>query len=82
MKNALIPVVTVVGLEFGMILEGAVITETVFAWPGLGELMVNAVSNRDYPLIQGVVLFTAVIFVMINFVTDMICQYLDPRIRL
>jgi ABC-type dipeptide/oligopeptide/nickel transport system permease component len=81
-KNALIPVITVVGLEFGMILEGAVMTETVFAWPGLGDLMVGAVSNRDYPLIQGVVLFTAGIFVMINFVVDLVCLYLDPRIRL
>ncbi len=81
-KNALIPVVTVVGLEFGMILEGAVMAETVFAWPGLGDLMVSAVSNRDYPLIQGLVLFTAGLFVMINFVVDIVCLYLDPRIRL
>jgi peptide/nickel transport system permease protein len=81
-KNALIPVVTVVGLEFGMILEGAVMTETVFAWPGLGDLMVSAVSNRDYPLIQGLVLFTAGIFVAINFAVDVLCLYLDPRIRL
>lgn len=82
LKNAMIPVVTVVGLEFGMILEGAVITETVFAWPGLGELMVNAVSNRDYPLIQGMVLFCAVIFITINLVTDILYRLLDPRIRL
>jgi peptide/nickel transport system permease protein len=82
LKNALIPVVTVVGLEFGMILEGAVITETVFAWPGLGELMVSAVSNRDYPLIQGLVLFTAAIFVGINLLVDIVCMILDPRIRL
>lgn len=81
LKNALIPVVTVVGLEFGMILEGAVITETVFAWPGLGELMVTAVSNRDYPLIQGLVLFTAGVFVAINLLVDLVCLYLDPRIR-
>lgn len=81
LKNAMIPVVTVVGLELGMILEGAVITETIFAWPGLGELMVNAVSNRDYPLIQGLVLFTAMIFVLINFFVDIVYQYLDPRIR-
>lgn len=81
LKNAMIPVVTVVGLELGMVLEGAVITETVFAWPGLGELMVSAVSNRDYPLIQGLVLFTAMIFVLINFFVDILCQYLDPRIR-
>ena len=82
LKNALVPVVTVVGLEFGMILEGAVITETVFAWPGLGELMVSAVSNRDYPLIQGLVVFTAFVFVTINLLVDGICAYLDPRIRL
>ncbi len=81
LKNAMIPVVTVVGLELGMILEGAVITETIFAWPGLGELMVNAVSNRDYPLIQGLVFFTAMIFVLINFFVDIVYQYLDPRIR-
>lgn len=82
LKNALIPVVTVVGIEFGMILEGAVITETVFAWPGLGSLMVEAVSNRDYPLIQGIVLLTAIVFVGINFMVDIIYHYLDPRIRL
>ena len=81
LKNAMIPVVTVVGLELGMILEGAVITETIFAWPGLGELMVNAISNRDYPLIQGLVLFTAMIFVAINFIVDIVYPYLDPRIR-
>ena len=82
LKNALIPVVTVLGIEFGMILEGAVITETVFSWPGLGELMVSAVSNRDYPLIQGLVLFAAITFILINFSVDIIYRYLDPRIRL
>jgi peptide/nickel transport system permease protein len=82
LKNALVPVVTIVGLEFGMVLEGAVITETVFAWPGLGELMVTAISNRDYPLIQGLVLFTAMVFVSINLIVDIICKYLDPRISL
>ena len=82
LKNALIPVVTVVGLELGMILEGAVITETIFAWPGIGDLLVSAISNRDYPLIQGLVLFTAIIFVVINLVVDIIYRYLDPRIRL
>ncbi len=81
-KNTLIPVVTVVGLEFGMILEGAVMTETVFAWPGLGDLMVSAVSNRDYPLIQGLVLFTAAIFVSVNLVVDLFYLYFDPRISL
>lgn len=82
MKNALIPVVTVVGVELGMLLEGAVITETVFAWPGLGELMVTAISNRDYPLIQGLVLFSAMVFVSVNFCVDVLYYVLDPRIRM
>ncbi|MCI5136680.1 MAG: ABC transporter permease, partial [Candidatus Electrothrix sp. AW2] len=81
-RNAMIPLVTVIGIEFGMILEGAVITETVFAWPGLGELMVSAVSNRDYPLIQGLVLFCVLVFVSINLLTDLTYRLLDPRIRL
>jgi len=81
LKHVSIPVITVVGLEFGMILEGAVITETVFAWPGLGELMVSAVGNRDYPLIQGMVLFTSAVFVLINFAVDIAYRYLDPRVR-
>ncbi len=81
-RNAMIPLVTVIGIEFGMILEGAVITETVFAWPGLGELMVSAVSNRDYPLIQGLVLFCVFVFVTINLLTDLTYRLLDPRIRL
>ncbi|MBU0994898.1 MAG: ABC transporter permease [Proteobacteria bacterium] len=82
MKNALIPVVTVIGIELGMLLEGAVITETVFAWPGIGELMVTAISNRDYPLIQGIVLFSATVFIVINFIVDMLYYFLDPRIRM
>ncbi len=82
LKNALIPVVTVVGIEFGMILEGAVITETIFAWPGLGMLLVDAVSNRDYPLLQGVVLLIATVFVVINLMVDIICHVLNPRIKL
>jgi ABC-type dipeptide/oligopeptide/nickel transport system permease component len=81
-RNAMIPLVTVIGIEFGMILEGAVITETVFAWPGLGELIVSAVSNRDYPLIQGLVLFCVLVFVSINLLTDLTYRLLDPRIRL
>ncbi|GAB6145633.1 ABC transporter permease [Desulfocicer niacini] len=82
MKNTLIPMVTIVGLEFGLILEGAVMTEVVFSWPGLGSLMVDAISNRDYPLIQGIVLFTGGLFVLVNFGVDLICSALDPRIRL
>ncbi|EMS81325.1 ABC transporter permease [Desulfotignum phosphitoxidans] len=81
LKNSMIPVITVVGLEFAMILEGAVITETIFGWPGLGDLLVTAVSNRDYPLIQGIVIFTALLFVAVNTVVDIIYAQLDPRIR-
>lgn len=82
LKNTLVPVVTVVGLEAGMILEGAVITETVFAWPGIGELLVNAIKNRDYPLIQGTVLFSTVVFILVNTTVDLLYTYLDPRIKL
>nr|WP_320192132.1 ABC transporter permease [uncultured Desulfobacter sp.] len=81
-KNTLIPLITIAGLELGLILEGAVITEVVFSWPGLGSLMVDAISNRDYPLIQGVVLFTGAMFVLINFGVDLICSLLDPRMGL
>ncbi|MFH0924794.1 MAG: ABC transporter permease [bacterium] len=80
-KNALIPVVTILGLELAMVFEGAVLTETIFAWPGLGNLLVQAVSNRDYPLIQGIVLVISTMFVSISFFTDIIYYYLDPRIR-
>lgn len=81
LKNGLVPVVTMIGLEFGMILDGAVITETIFAWPGLGELMVSAISNRDYPLIQGLILLTALIFAATNLAVDLCYGVLDPRIR-
>ena len=81
-KNTLVPVVTVIGLEAGMILEGAVITETVFTWPGIGELLVNAIKNRDYPLIQGTVLFSTLVFIVVNTSVDIVYAYLDPRIKL
>ncbi|MEN3047530.1 MAG: ABC transporter permease [Candidatus Caldarchaeales archaeon] len=81
LRNALIPVVTVVGLQFGNLLGGAVLTETVFAWPGIGRLLYESMMARDYPVIQGVVLMTAVIFIVINIVVDVIYSYLDPRIR-
>lgn len=81
LRNALLPVVTVVGLEFGNLLGGAVITETIFAWPGVGRLAIDAVSMRDYPLIQTIVLVSALTFVLINLVMDILYTYLDPRIR-
>lgn len=79
-KNALIPVVTVMGLQFGILLGGAVLTETVFSWPGIGRLMVDSILARDYPVVQGAVLLLAVFFVMINLVVDVIYAFLDPRI--
>jgi ABC-type dipeptide/oligopeptide/nickel transport system permease component len=79
-KNALIPIVTVAGMQFGFLLGGTVIIETVFAWPGVGRLVVQAIFNRDYPLVQAIVLVLAVIFVAVNFLVDMLYMYLDPRI--
>ncbi len=80
LKNAMIPVVTVMGLQFGTLLGGAVLTETVFSWPGVGRLMVDSILARDYPVVQGAVLLLAVLFVMINLVVDVIYAFLDPRI--
>lgn len=82
MPNLLIPVVTVVGLQLGALLGGAVITETVFAWPGVGTVVYRAISSRDYPLIQAAVLLLSVFFVFINLAVDVAYAYLDPRIRL
>lgn len=80
LKNALIPVVTVMGLQFGTLLGGAVLTETVFSWPGIGRLMVDSILARDYPVVQGAVLLLAGFFVLINLVVDVIYAFLDPRI--
>ena len=82
LKNALIPVVTIVFLRFGTLLGGAVLAETVFAWPGVGLLMIEAIGNRDYPVVQGCVLMVSVSFVLINLITDLIYPIIDPRIRL
>jgi len=82
LRNALIPLVTVAGLEFGFLLGGTVVIETVFAWPGLGRLVVQAIFNRDYPLVQAVVLVLAGIFVIVNLAVDLIYGLLDPQIRL
>ena len=81
-RNSLIPVVTIIGLEFGRLLGGAVIVETIFAWPGIGRLMIQAVYARDFPLVQASVTITALIFVSLNFFVDFIYSYLDPRVRL
>jgi ABC-type dipeptide/oligopeptide/nickel transport system permease component len=80
-RNALLPVVTVVGLQFGGLLGGAVLTETVFAWPGIGRMLVDAIRARDLPLIQGTILFAAVIFTFINLIVDLTYALLNPKIR-
>jgi peptide/nickel transport system permease protein len=82
LSNALIPVITLLGLQVGTVLGGAVITEAVFAWPGIGSLAIQAIFNRDYPLVQAIVLISAVIFVVINYCLDALYCFLDPRIRL
>lgn len=82
LKNAMIPVTTVMGLQLGGLLGGAVITETIFAVPGVGRLAVESILTRDYPMVQGVVLFSAVAIVFVNFAVDVIYSFLDPRIRL
>ena len=80
-RNAMVPVVTVIGLNFGLLLAGAILTETVFSWPGLGRLVVEAVYERDYPLVVGCILFFAVVFVIVNLITDILYTYIDPRIK-
>jgi ABC-type dipeptide/oligopeptide/nickel transport system permease component len=80
LKNALIPLVTVAGMQFGFLIGGTVIIETVFAWPGVGRLVVQAIFSRDYPLVQAAVLVLAVIFVLVNLAVDLVYLYLDPRI--
>jgi peptide/nickel transport system permease protein len=80
LRNALIPVITLIGVMIGALLGGAVVTETIFAWPGIGRLVIQAINNRDFPVVQGVVLFFALIRLIINFVTDVLYVWLDPRI--
>ena len=82
LKNAAIPIVTIVGIELGTLLGGSVITETIFAWPGVGRLSVQAIYNRDYRVVQAAVFLLSTTFVLVNLVVDMLYTYLDPRIRL
>lgn len=81
LRNALIPIITLLGLSFGSMLSGAVIVETVFGWPGLGRYLVTGISNRDFPVVQGAVLMIAVGFVLANLITDLVYGFVDPRIR-
>jgi len=81
LKNALIPVITIVGLQIGALLTGSIITEMIFAWPGLGRLTIQAIYTRDYPLVQGCVLVIAMSYVLVNLLTDMVYTFIDPRIH-
>jgi peptide/nickel transport system permease protein len=81
LKNALLSVVTVLGLQLGALLGGSIVIEQVFGWPGLGRLSLAAIQQRDYGVVQGVVLFVATAFVLVNFAVDLLYLYLDPRIR-
>jgi ABC-type dipeptide/oligopeptide/nickel transport system permease component len=81
LRNSLIPVVTIVGLQLGSVLTGTIITETIFSWPGVGRLLIQAISFRDYPLVQGCILLIAVTYVVMNLLVDVVYAWLDPRIR-
>ncbi len=82
MRNALIPVLTVIGLQFGSLLTGAIITETIFSWPGLGQLLIRSINYRDFPLVQGCILAISIIYIAVNLLTDLAYGWLDPRIKL
>ncbi len=81
LRNALIPVITIAGIQTGALLSGAIITETIFDWPGIGSLLVEAIHMRNYPLVQGCVLLVATIYVLVNLTTDLLYAWIDPRIR-
>jgi ABC-type dipeptide/oligopeptide/nickel transport system permease component len=81
LPNALVPIVTVIGLQFGALLAGAIVTETIFSWPGLGRLTVSAISNRDYALVQGCLLAIGLTYVLVNFMTDIVYRWINPRMR-
>ncbi|MCD4809578.1 MAG: ABC transporter permease, partial [Methanosarcinales archaeon] len=81
LKNALIPVVTMVGLNFGYLLNGSIVVETIFGWPGIGRLTIDSINMRDYMMVQGCIVFVAILFVVINLLVDISYRYIDPRIR-
>ena len=81
LPNALVPIITVVGLQFGALLAGAIVTETIFSWPGLGRLTVSAISNRDYALVQGCLLSIGLTYVLVNLLTDMVYRWVNPRMK-
>lgn len=82
LRNAFVPILTVIGLQFGTLLGGAVLTETVFAWPGIGRLLVDSISARDFPMVQGIIFVFAGMFILVNVITDLLYTVVDPRVRL
>ncbi len=82
LRNSLVPIVTVIGLQLGSVLTGAIITETIFSWPGVGRLLIQSIGFRDYPMVQGCILLIAVTYVAVNVMTDLLYAWLDPRVRL
>ena len=82
LRNALIPVITILGLQFGTLLAGTIVTETIFSWPGVGRLTVQAISARDYPLLQGCILVISLSYVLVNLLTDVVYSLVDPRVRM
>ncbi len=81
LRNALIPVVTMIGLQFGGLMSGAVLTETIFAWPGIGRMLVEAINNKDFPLVQGTIMTFAITYALVNLVIDLLYAFLDPRLK-
>jgi ABC-type dipeptide/oligopeptide/nickel transport system permease component len=81
LKNAMIPVITVIGLDFGWLLGGTVVIETIFGIPGMGRLVIYSILNRDYPVVQGVILYMAIIYMLVNLLVDFIVTLMNPRIR-
>jgi peptide/nickel transport system permease protein len=81
LRNSLIPVITVIGLQFGALLGGALLTESVFSWPGIGKYTVDSILKSDFPVVQGVVLLIALVFVIVNLAADLTYAFLDPRIK-
>jgi len=81
LRNALLPILTVTGLQVGSLLAGAILTETIFSWPGIGRWVYEAIQARDYPIVQGATLFIATLFVLVNLLTDLLYAAVDPRVR-
>jgi ABC-type dipeptide/oligopeptide/nickel transport system permease component len=81
LQNVAIPLVSVIGIQFGYMLGGSIYIETIFAWPGMGRVVAESVSNRDFPLVQSIAFFTSVVIIILNFLTDLAYGWFDPRIR-